>query len=162
MTARLVLALLALPALLASAACAPRARPAAPATPEQDVQAALAHYADLVQKMDSPGIAAMFAPDGEIVNPGQTPVHGPAAIEAFLKQFEGFKVLSETMTADTTTVTGASAVQTGSYRQTVRTPDGQTLNVSGGFEAEWIRDAAGVWRLRRLGTKPSARQDAVS
>jgi len=128
---------------------------AARPTPEQDVRAALARYVQLVRKMDHAGIAATFAPDGEIVNPGQDPVRGPAAIEAFLRKFSGYKVLSETMTASTTSVTGANASQTGTYRQTVRTPEGQVLHVSGGFTAEWVRNDAGAWRIRRMATSPS-------
>lgn len=152
MTPRTFIAVL---ALIACAACGSRSKVAStPAAPEQEVRAALAHYVDLVRAMDSAGIAAMFAADGEIVNPGQAPVHGPAAIEAFLKQFESYKVLDETMTAATTTVTGVRATQSGTYKQTVRTPDGNTLNVSGGFDAEWIRDR-GAWRLRRLATAPT-------
>jgi uncharacterized protein (TIGR02246 family) len=146
--------------LVALALFVPAARAAAPMTPEKDVRAALARYVDLVRKMDHAAIAGMFAPDGEIVNPGQESVRGPAAIEAFLRRFADYKVLAETMTAATTTVDGAHATQSGIYRQKVRTPDGKVLNVSGGFDAEWIRDAAGTWRLRRLATAP--RRDAVS
>jgi len=126
------------------------------ASPEGEVRAALAHYAKLVRKMDHAGIAAMFAPDGEIVNPGQDPIRGPAAIEAFLKQFSSYKVVSETLTAATTRVMGAQATQSGTYHQRVRAPDGKMLEVSGGFDAEWIRDAAGAWRIKRMSTTPSS------
>ncbi len=123
-------------------------------TPESDVRAALQRYAHLVQKMDHAAIAAMFAPDGEVVNPGRDPIHGPAAIEAFLRQFDAYHVLSETMAARTTVVDGDRATQTGTYHQRVRDPDGKVLDVSGNFTLEWIRDASHVWRIRRAATAP--------
>jgi len=142
--------------LVASIALHASASVAAGASPEKEVRAALAHYATLVRTMDHAGIAAMFAADGEIVNPGQAPVRGPVAIEAFLRQFDAYKVLSETMHPARTTVSGERATQTGTYRQRVRVPDGRVMDVSGGFEADWIRDAGGAWRIRRLATTPSA------
>src|SRR5215471_14976453 len=105
----------------------------AAASPESEVRAALERYVRLVQKMDHAGIAAMFAPDGEVVNPGRDPVRGPAAIEAFLKQFAGYHVMRETMVPATTTVDGDRATQSGTYAQRVRAPDGKVIDVSGRF-----------------------------
>jgi uncharacterized protein (TIGR02246 family) len=127
---------------------------ASPATPESEVRAALVRYAELVQKMDHAGIAAMFAADGEIVNPGQDPIRGPEAIDAFLLKFSDYHVISETMTPEKTTLDGDRATQSGTYRQRVRTPDGQTVEVSGGFDLEWVRDTTGAWRIRRISTSP--------
>jgi uncharacterized protein (TIGR02246 family) len=128
---------------------------AAPA-PEKEVRAALAHYADLVRHMDHAAIAAMFTPDGEVLNPGQAPVRGPAAIDAFLQQFSAYRVLSEELKPSSTIVTGDRARQTGIYRQSVRAPDGSTIKVSGAFTIEWLRTADG-WRIQRAATTPDRR-----
>jgi hypothetical protein len=41
------------------------------------VEARLQEYSELTLKMDPAGLAAMYAPDGELVNPSQTPDPGP-------------------------------------------------------------------------------------
>jgi len=140
---------------LALRALAPAAAlPAATASPEKEVRAALARYVELTRTMDHAALAAMFAPDGEIVNPGQDPIRGPEAIEAFLRQFAGYHVITNEMTPKRTSVRGDQATQSGLYRQVVRTPDDQTLTVTGNFELAWIRGADRVWRFRRAETTP--------
>jgi uncharacterized protein (TIGR02246 family) len=124
------------------------------ATPQSEVRGALLRYVHLVQKMDHAGIAALFTPDGEVVNPGRDPIRGPAAIEAFLRQFDAYHVMNEMMLPRTTVVDGDRATQTGTYRQRVRDPDGKVLDVSGTFTLDWVRDAAGVWRIQRAATSP--------
>jgi ketosteroid isomerase-like protein len=120
------------------------------------VEAALRRYSDLALAMDHAGIAALFAPEGEIVNRGQPPVHGPAAIEAFLSGFVGYKVLNNSTLPSSTLVAGDRAFQQGSYRQRVRKPDGGVIEVSGLFQAEWVRAAAsGQWLILRMATTPA-------
>ena len=126
------------------------------APPESQVRAALQRYVRLVQKMDHAGIAAMFAPDGEVVNPGREPIKGRAAIQAFLEQFAGYHVISETMVPRVTSVNGAHATQTGTYRQRVRDPNGNVIDVSGNFALDWIRDGSGVWLIQRAATTPQS------
>lgn len=124
------------------------------APPESEVRGALLRYVHLVQTMDHAGIAAMFTPDGEVVNPGRDPIRGPTAIEAFLRQFDAYHVMNEMMLPRTTVVDGDRATQTGTYRQRVRDPDGKVLDVSGNFTLDWVRDASGVWRIQRAATSP--------
>lgn len=119
------------------------------------VEAALRHYSELVLAMDHARIAALFEPEGEIVNKGQAAVHGRAAIESFLSGFSGYHVLENNMRPASTVVRGNTAEQVGTYNQRVRTPDGEVLEVSGGFEAVWGRTSTGDWLIRRLGTSPS-------
>jgi uncharacterized protein (TIGR02246 family) len=118
------------------------------------VRAALAHYAALARHMDHAGVAAMFAADGEIVNPGQPPIHGPAAIEAFLRGFDAYHVIAYELTPERTVVDGDRATQSGRFRQVVKTPDGSTVRPSGTFTIDWIRPAPGVWRIQRAATTP--------
>ena len=121
---------------------------------ESQVRAALQHYAQLIGKMDNAGIAALFTQDGEVVNPGRDPIKGPAAIEAFLKQFSDYHVLSQTMIPQKTQVDGDHAQQEGTFKQRVRGPDGNVIDVSGTFTIVWIRDSSGAWRIQRVATAP--------
>ena len=130
------------------------------ASPEAEVEAALQHYADLLRAMDDHGIAQSFTDDGEVVNPGQTPVRGPEAIEQFIRQFDGYHVLEYEIHAQKTTVSGQTAAQNGRFRQRVKTPDGQTLDVKGLFQADWVQSPGGAWRIRRMAT--SREEDPVS
>ena len=124
------------------------------ASAESQVRAALQHYAQLIEKMDNAGIAALFTEDGEVVNPGRDPIKGPAAIEAFLKQFSDYHVLSQTMIPQKTQVDGDHAQQEGTFKQRVRGPDGNVIEASGTFTIDWIRDSSGAWRIRRVATTP--------
>lgn len=125
------------------------------ATDQALVEAALRRYSDLVLAMDHASVAALFAPEGEIVNPGQPSVHGPVAIQALFAGFEGYKVLANSTLPSSTLVSGDRAVQQGSYRQRVRKPDGEIVEVSGLFQAEWIRTGSGPWLILRMGTTPA-------
>jgi len=63
-------------------------------------------------------------------------------------------VLEYSIVADSTVVQGRSAIQVGSYRQRVRVPAGDTVQVQGRFRAEWTNDGGGRWLIRRMGTTP--------
>ncbi len=120
-----------------------------------DVEAGLRRYSALTLAMDSAGIAAMFAPDGEMVNPKRPPVRGRAAIEKFLSGFSDFHVVSNADEASSTVVDGDTAEQLGTYRQRVRSPDGQEFEATGRFEIGWVRGASGEWLLSQVATFPS-------
>jgi hypothetical protein len=77
------------------------------------VEAGLQQYSRLLLSMDSTGIAAMFAPDGEVTNPSQPPVKGRAEIQKFIASFADFHVLSNTDIATSTLIDGNTAEQLG-------------------------------------------------
>lgn len=116
-----------------------------------DLQAALARYEQLVLSMDHAGIASLFVEDGEVDNDGQRPITGPAAIDAFLRTFSAYKVLRYEIVATRTTINDPAAVQTGSFHQRVRLPDGRVVDVFGKFKVEWVWTPQG-WRIWRMGT----------
>jgi len=118
------------------------------------LEARLQHYSALVLAMDSAGIAAMFAPEGELVNPSRPPVHGRAAIERFYAGFADFHVLSNVDLLEGTTVDGDTAEQLGTYRQSVRLPDGKLFEAKGRFEIAWVRDRSGAWFFSQVATFP--------
>lgn len=119
-----------------------------------EVRAALARYSDLVARMDSRGIAAMYTADGEMSEPGQPATEGRDSIRTFLDSFSGFHVEENAMTSDTIVVKGESLVQTGRFSQRVRMPDGTELTPRGSFTAEWVRERDGQWRIRRMHSVP--------
>jgi ketosteroid isomerase-like protein len=135
-------------ALVACAATAPG--PSATA----GVAAAFEHYCERARAMDHAGIAAMFAPDGEVVNPGQAPIRGPAAIDAFLQGFSDYHVLAYTTEGIHTVVHGQTADLTGIFHQRVRDPQGDVVEVAGHFEAHWIRAGKHRWLVQRMATSP--------
>lgn len=108
----------------------------------------------MVTAMDHAGIAAMFTPDGELVNPGQTTIKGRDAIERMLVAFAGFQIVENQTTPTSTSTTGNSATQSGTYHQRVRIPSGAIVNVSGTFRAEWRRASNGQWLIQRMETTP--------
>jgi uncharacterized protein (TIGR02246 family) len=120
-----------------------------------EIEARLQRYSALVLAMDNAGIAAMFAPDGEMVNPRRPPVKGRAAIEKFLSGFSDYRVLSNSDVPAGTTIDGDTAEQLGTYSQRVRSPDGQVFEAAGRFEIGWVRDASGQWLLSQVATFPS-------
>jgi ketosteroid isomerase-like protein len=118
------------------------------------VDSALRHFTVLVARMANDSIAAMYAPDGMLAGADRTPIVGPAAIQAFLDTFAGYHVLAYATVADTLRIRGDTAFQVGRWWQRVQVPAGDTVFVSGGFTAEWVRNTLGQWHLRRMGTMP--------
>lgn len=125
----------------------------APAAKDQaDVEAALARYSKLVLAMDADGIAALYTADGEVRNGDQPPVVGREAIGKFLHEFSGYKVLTNELVVTETRVSGSTAIQRGTFRQSVRVPAGDVVDAHGHFEAEWRRSPNGTWQLAKMTT----------
>jgi uncharacterized protein (TIGR02246 family) len=115
------------------------------------VNARLAEYSQMVLDMNHHGIAQLYAADGELASTGAAPIRGPEAIENFLRGFSAYHVLAYTVSADTTTIHGDKAYQSGSYQQRVRIPRGDTVQVRGRFRIEWARGRDGRWLIHRMG-----------
>jgi ketosteroid isomerase-like protein len=135
-------------ALSACAATTPRSSATA------GVEAAFAHYCELLRAMDHAGIAAMFTPDGEVANSGAAPIRGPAAIDAFLQGFSDYQVLAYTTEGVRTVVHGETAELSGIFHQRVRVPQGNVVEVAGRLEAHWIRHGKDGWLVQRMATSP--------
>jgi len=109
-------------------------------------------YATRVLAMDSSGIAALFAPEGAIVNAGAPPVRGPGAIRHFLAGFADYHVLAESVRVESTLVRGDSATQEVTFRQQVRAPNGSVLTAGGRLHVVWVR-RPGRWAILQMGSK---------
>src|SRR5215470_17183255 len=112
-------------------------------------------YERLTLAMNAEGIAAMFTPDGELINAGKTIARTPDSIRAFLQSFDGKVRVEENVDSiESVTVTGATAVLTGTYQQkALLLPDKREISVQGKFEVEWNRQSDGQWLNRRMSTR---------
>lgn len=128
-------------------ACGPTANTA-------DVPKELERYQDFLMRAQSDSIAAMFASDGVIANPGAPEIVGPAAIATQLKGFADYKLLGDSMVVDSMQSAHVVATQFGHYWQRVRIPKGDTVEVRGKFQAEWVWTPQAGWKIRRMGTHP--------
>jgi hypothetical protein len=129
-----------------------RRAPKPPVTLAAEVQAALREYAGFILTMSGDSIASRFTPDGESQDGGSAPIVGPDAIRTHLASFTGFKVLGNTLAADSTRVVMDTAWQWGSYWQRVKVPAGDTVEVSGRFSATWLFSSARGWLVRKMVT----------
>jgi ketosteroid isomerase-like protein len=123
-----------------------------PEAAQRDVLTALAAYDTLILRMDHARIGASFLADGETSDGDQAPIRGPEAIRAHLQRFAAFRVLANSLEADTTRVQADTAWQTGTYWQRVQVPSGDTVEVTGRFEVTWIQTTPGHWKIRRMHT----------
>jgi ketosteroid isomerase-like protein len=122
---------------------------------EELVKAAMRRYSQYVKDMNSEGIAALFTSDGELIDAGKLIAQSPASIRKFLGSFEGAVRVEENInTIDSVTVTGATAVLVGTYRQKVlMLADNRPVQVQGKFEVEWSRQPDGQWLIHRMRTQ---------
>lgn len=128
------------------------------ASPQKDgaqVEEALRAYERLVRLKDSRGLSAMYAPDGELLEPGMEPLKGPEAIRKFFESFAAVEIESASMTADTIEACQDQALQWGHYAQRVIAPGQPAADYTGRFVLEWSRQANGAWLVRRLLVQPS-------
>jgi ketosteroid isomerase-like protein len=112
----------------------------------------LSRFAQLSRAMDAAGVAKAYARDGELVNPGQDVIKGRAAIQSFLERFAAYAILSYELAPTSTTGDRNGVTQKGTFHQRVRTPDGQIVEASGTFTAEWVLEDY-VWHIKRMTTE---------
>ena len=121
---------------------------------DDQLREATQEYAARVAAMDNAAIAALFTTDGEMVVVGQPSVRGRDAIRRHLETFKEFHVEMELLTADTVAARGNSGRVEGTYRQRVRVPAGDVVEVHGTYVAEWMRERNSTWHIRRVLTTP--------
>ena len=127
------------------------------AHPERDVDDALAAFRRSVLDMNVDATVELLAPSASISHDGGAPIIGKPAIGAFLRTFASYHVIAYSIVADSTRVDGDLAAQHGTYHQSVQTPDGQHVDVSGTFDASWQKQPDGHWRITRMHTEPPAK-----
>jgi len=118
------------------------------------IEARMQEYSARLLAADPAAIAALFTPEGEMVNPRQAPVHGRAAIEKFLASYADYHLLSNQDTTDSIGVDNDTAELIGTYAQKVRSPDGHIFEAKGRLEVNWAK-VNGEWLIVQLETFPA-------
>ncbi len=124
--------------------------PAVAAESRAAVLATLERYMEASRAVDADRVAAFYALDGVLFEPGIEPVEGRDAIRNFIAAFPGVRVDKATATPDTIEVFGNTVLIWGRYHERLAFP-GQPQSVQDGrFAMEWVRDTGGSWLVQRL------------
>lgn len=124
---------------------------------ERQIEASLQRYRSLVLAMDAAAVAEMYAPDG-VMERQSGPLIGRDAIRQALTNTGGVQVQVFEMTTSYLSYNGPAVVHTGDFNQTAKLPNGKIVNVAGRFEATWVRSDSGIWWIKRMLTRPNAKQ----
>ncbi len=128
---------------------------------EQAIKSAAQRYAGLLLAMDATGVSEMYATEG-VWDRASGPLTGRDAIRNALTNANGVTVLGVDMKTASITYNGPAVIQTGEIAQTVKLPNGRTTTSTARFEATWIRNPEGTWRIHRMVTRPSTAKPAGS
>lgn len=120
---------------------------------ESEIINAMHHYDKLIQKKDADSIALLYAPEGELADAAK----GRNAIRTFLNSFADVRVLSNFSTTDTVVLAGDGARLKGMYSQVVVLNEGDTVHLTGTFDARWIYLQIDGWHIARMETTPLSR-----
>ena len=114
------------------------------------------HYTTMLKHVASDSVAAMFTVDGEMLQANMAPIHGRAAIRAFLAPFDGHATVDSVSTSTTSlAVYGSAAYQWGTFHQVARMDGGAPGTFNGRYAAQWAKELDGQWRVVRLLMQPA-------
>ena len=138
---------------LFSAACsAAPARPSAEAVAEtrRAITETMERYMTAARAVDAAAVAAFFAANGVLFEPGIQPIEGRDAIRNFMASFPGVKVEIATVTPETIEVFGETALYWGTYFEKLAFPGQPVSEQRGRFVIEWVREGTPeTWLIRR-------------
>ena len=104
-------------------------------------------YVAAVLKGDAAVVAKLYRDDAVEMAPGETPVRGRAAIEAFYEhQFEHGRISNFTIEHLDSKAEGASGYDVGTYRQTISLPNGDDVEDSGKYIVI-VKRTGGSWKV---------------
>ena len=132
------------------------AEPAAgDAASRKEVEAATQEYTRLLKTGPPEASAALFAADGELLEPGMAALRGPEAIKAFLAPlFTAFEVQSATTQIETIEIHGGAAYVWGTYSQQAGERGKPAAEYHGRIVIAWHKEGDGHWRITRLLVQP--------
>lgn len=113
------------------------------------VELAMKRYDHLILKLDANGIAELFTPDGKL---GEM-ARGRDSIRKFLSSFKNIRVISQSSSSTSIYISGDSAIQQGTYRQSDIISGKDTVNVKGEFTATWQWVQHKGWYIRQMSTR---------
>lgn len=125
-----------------------------PASSNDEIARFNAHYLELFLKMDNAGIFALWADDGVDLMPGEAPLIGRPAIQAWveniLAKMPGYKVTKQEMEFHDIAVSGDWASEWALEHQVVQPPDGKPpIETWGKMALVLHRDSSGAWKIKQ-------------
>lgn len=125
-----------------------------PASGNDEIARFNAHYLELFLKMDNAGIFALWADDGVDLMPGEAPLIGRPAIQAWveniLAKMPGYKVTKQEMEFHDIQVSGDWASEWALEHQVVQPPDGKPpIETWGKMALVLHRDSSGAWKIKQ-------------
>jgi uncharacterized protein (TIGR02246 family) len=111
---------------------------------------ALQRYQAAARVLDADAMAAAYAPDAILFEPGISPIVTRDSIRAFIASFPGVRVDSATATPDEVQVFGSTGYVWGSYFESLAVPGQPASEQHGQFVIEWVRSGEGDWLIRRF------------
>lgn len=121
-----------------------------PASARAEIADAMQRYQAAARTVHPDSIAAFYAPNGTLFEPGINPVRTRDSIRAFVASFPGVQVHTATATPDTIEVHGGTAFLWGSYFEKLSFPGQPTSEQHGKFVAQWVRQNDGRWLIQRM------------
>ncbi len=120
----------------------------------KEIEAFNKRYVELHEKMDTPGILALWEEDGVDLMPGDAAMIGrkkiSAWVEDILAKMPGYKVMKQEMEFHDIHVCGEWASEWATEHQVVQPPDGKPVIDSYGKMALVLhRHASGVWKVQQ-------------
>jgi ketosteroid isomerase-like protein len=133
------------------------------ASTKDDLEKFNSHFRELHLKMDTAGIFALWEDDGVDLMPGEAPMIGKKAIQAWvediLTKMPGYKVTKEEMEFHDIHVSGNWASEWALEHQVVQPPDGkEPIETWGKLALVLHREANGEWRIKQEMWNPAPKQ----
>lgn len=134
-----------------SACSLEQSKPAAADTgsARQEVATAMERYLVAARSVNADSVAAFYAPDGILFEPGIQPIVSRDSIRAFMASFPGVVVEVATATPDTIEVHGTTALYWGTFFERLSFPGQARSEQHGKFVIEWVKAASGEWLIQR-------------
>jgi outer membrane lipoprotein-sorting protein len=120
---------------------------------EKGVLSSLQKYDRYLLTLDADSLATIFAENGELGQEGQQSITGRETIRTYMKSFTNIKIYENRSESESIQFSGDSAVQKGKYDQRLSFHS-DTVQVTGEFNAVWVKENGNDWLLRKMMTKP--------
>jgi uncharacterized protein (TIGR02246 family) len=102
------------------------------------------NYMKAVNAGDAKGVAMLYTPDGVEMPPNQPMVKGRAALEAYHQKLAAMMDAKLTITGMDTSVHGDTAIDVGTYSQTLTPKGGKPIQDTGKYVVI-LRQSGGSW-----------------
>ena len=128
--------------------------PAAGSPEEAAIAEVWSTYRDTLMGGDAAGMAALFTPDGVLMEPAQPDLEGRRAIESYAAEtFSRARILDLTTASSELYVSGSWAFELGTFVELVELPPGPVMESSGRYAVIW-KHLDGDWKIHRLMVSP--------